>query len=347
MRFKKSTTEILENMKKGYHYCRLSQALQKGYEIVVAGITSFQKKIQIPDVYSKKEIEQIISAVIMEQFHLFYFNPREIRILQTGSLYVFLFEYIYDKKKAEQLFQQIEENANFVLSQIITDDMDDYKKCMAVHDYMTENIRYNFSALSVNYAYDAFTVEGSLIKKQAVCEGIAKGIGYLLDKLKIQNIVVYGSSDIDGQQIGHAWNMMELSGDYYHMDVTWDLQEINHFTNHSHTYFNLDDESMLMNHFWELQDYPRCKSKRENYYVKQKKYFRTFQSFELYVQKFLKENQVYMDVRFEDILEIPDDGGKFLVELVKKNAEYMGKKFQISFVFHPYNYVFQADIVYQ
>lgn len=346
MGFHKSDVEILESRKKGYHYSRLSANQQRGYELAAAALSSFQKKVQIPDIGSKEEMEQIIVAVMMEQFQFFYLNPRKIGILQSGLQYAFSFEYIYDKKQAVQLSEQIERQADFILSQIIKMEMDDYGKCLAVHDYMTENICYQFSALSVNYAYDAFTAEGSLIKKQAVCEGIAKGIGYLLNKLGIENIVVCGFSDIDGERVNHAWNMVKLEGNYYHIDATWDLQEINHFTNHSHMYFNLDDDAMLMNHFWELQNYPRCRMMKENYYVKQKRYFRTFRSFELYVRKVLEEKQNYIDARFEDTLEMPEDGGDFLSEFVKRNAEYMGKKLQISFVFHPWHYVFQADIVY-
>ncbi len=335
-----------KNIKKGNHYGNLSPVQQQAYDAVAEGIASFQKKVQAKGISSKEEMEKVILAVIWEQPQLFYFNCNEMSIVQMGSGYIFSVDYIYDKRKSVQMQQQIEESADFILSQVITDGMDSYQKCMAVHDYMTENIRYNFSALSVNYAYDAFTLEGSILKKQAVCEGIAKGVSYLLDKLGITNIIVCGSSDINGQRIGHAWNMVELGGQYYHIDVTWDLQEINHFTNYSHMYFNLDDESMLTNHYWELEDYPSCNSSKENYYVKEKRYFRTIRSFELYAQKFLKDGQAYMDVRFEDTLEIPENGGEYLAGLLKKNASYLRKGFQISYVFNPYNYVFQADITY-
>ncbi len=342
----KNRTGVLDHLEKGFYYEKLSSIQQKGYETVTNGIAAFQKRMQISDVSSKEEAEQIIRAVAMEQFQFFYANLQQISISQSGSQIFFSIEYIYDKKKTAELKRQIEEKADFILSQIIMDDMDDYEKCQAVHDYITENIRYNFSALSVSYVYDAFTVEGALLKKQAVCMGIAKGIAYLLNRLGIYNLIVCGSSDIDGNRINHAWNMARQGGNYYHIDATWDLQEINHFTNHSHMYFNLDDDAMLTNHFWELQDYPNCDSNFENYYVREKRFFRSIHSFELYVRQFLKEKQIYMDIKFEDTLDFADDGGEYVAGLIKKNANYLGMSFQISCIFNFYNYVFQAEITY-
>ena len=81
--------------------------------------------------------------------------------------------------------------------------------------------------------------------------------------------------------------------------------------------------------------------------MKQKRYFRTMRSFELYCQRFLKANLTYMDVRFEDILEIPDDGGRYIAEILQKQAAFVGKGFRLNFLFNANSYVFQAELQYQ
>ncbi len=330
---------------RGYRYEHLPEKLREDYNLVAAGISNFQKRIPVSNAVSREDMDLLAETVLMEQIQFFYVNPLQINLVKIGGKYAFEFEYIYDKKTAAAILEQIDESAKFILSQIITEGMTDYEKTLAVHDYITENVQYNFSALSLGYVYDAHTIEGALLKKQAVCEGIAKGIAYLLNKLDIQNIIVKGDSEIEGEEVGHAWNIVELGGDYYHIDATWDLQEVNHFTSRSHMYFNLDDDSMVMNHDWKLDNYPSCDSNRENYYVKEKRYFRTMRSFELFVRKFLQESGTYMDVRFEDTLEIPDDGGKYIASVIQKTAEYMGKGFQISYIFNAGTYVFQANVL--
>ena len=346
MAFKRANREIVQNIKKGYYYRKMPPALQKGYEIAAEGILSFQKKVKIADCSGKEEMERIIRAVLMEHPQFFYLNAKDIGVVNAGEAFSFSFHYLYDKKDAIQLLQQIDNRADYILSEIITDGMTDYDKCVAIHDYVTNHIRYNFSAAAVSYIYDAFTIEGPILKNQAVCEGIAKTIAYLLDKLSVNHLIVAGFSDIDGVHAPHAWNMVELEGSYYHIDATWDLQEINHFTNCSHMYVNLDDDSMLENHDWELGDYPSCDKRAENYYVKEGRFFRSMRSFELYAQKFLQEGQSFMDARFEDVLDLPDENGNYLAEIIQKSAVYAGKRCQVSFVFHPCNYVFQANVMY-
>lgn len=339
-------THEFEASEKGYHYEHLDENLKKEYDKVVQSICRFQRKVSTYDVNNIEEMNTLMKAIIFEQPQFFYLNTKKVNVIRQENQYLYEFDYIYDKKTAQQIMQEIEEKTEYIFSQIITNEMSDYEKILSIHDYLTDCIQYDFSALSLDYVYDAFTIEGALLKKRAVCEGIAKGIAYLLGKLGIPVMVVIGSSEIDGQEMDHAWNIVELGGQYYHIDATWDLQEINHFSSMSHLYFNLDDESMLENHNWKLEEYPSCSSIKYNYYVQKKTYFRTIRSFELFIREVLKESRTYIDVRFEDTLDIPDEDGKYIVSLIEKNARYLGKEFEISYVFHPDNYVFQANMAF-
>lgn len=330
----------------GYHYEKLSEKQQEAYRLSIQAILSWQKKLTLNTAFSKEEINRILSAVINDHPEIFWLNPNAFGISQGMGRSSLTFEYIYDKKEMAVKKARMKEQAEFIIDQNIDDVMTDYEKCLALHDYLTDNIRYNFSAMSVNYVYDAFTIEGSILKHQAVCAGIAKGLSYLLSMLGIPNIIVEGSSKIDGENVGHAWNMVKFGAHYYHIDATWDLQEINHFSNRSHMFFALDDESILDNHTWELNDYPTCDALEYNYYVKKKQYFRSFRSFELYLQKFLKGKRKYMDVRFEDTLDFSEGGSRKVMKLIEKNASYVDVGYQISYLFHDATNVFQADFTY-
>ena len=336
----------LGELQKGIRYELLSQEEKEGFEVLGSGLLSFSKSIRVP-ASNRKAMERILDAVVYDNPNICYFNPTEFSMTQRGDFYSFSFEYIYDRKKAKEVMDAVSNEADYIISQFITEDMSDYEKCLAVHDYMTENIHYNFSAISVSFVHEAFTVEGAILKKQAVCNGIAKAVALLLNRAGVPCTVVQGSSAIDENEIDHAWNMVLLDGKYYHMDVTWDLYEVNRFTNRSHMYMNLDDESMLNNHNWDIEAYPECSSYSENYYVKQKRFFRTMRSFELYCQKFLRAKLPFLDVRFEDTLGIPDDGGKYIAETLQKQANLLGKSYRGSFIFNFCTGVFQMQLQYQ
>ena len=73
---------------------------------------------------------------------------------------------------------------------------------------------------------------------------------------------------------------------------------------------------------------------KENFYVKQKRYCRTMRDFEWDCQRFLKANLTYMDGRFEDTLEIPADGGRYIGGILQKQAALVVKRFQMTFLFN-------------
>lgn len=346
MDFFGSNAEPIVPLRMGMQYQLLPENLRSGFKVLGNGLLSFQKTIRVP-AKNKKDLERILDAVIYDNPNICYFNPSEFSIGSLGTLLTISFDYVYNRKKAAEIMKAVDDEAEYIISQFIMGDMSDYDKCVAIHDYMTENIHYNFSAMSVNFVHDAFTVEGALLKHQAVCNGIAKAVSLILNKLSIPCTVVQGYSTINENDIKHAWNMVKLGDEYYHIDVTWDLQEVNRFSRRSHMYMNLDDESMLNNHSWDIEAYPTCDSIKENFYVKQKRYFRTMRSFVLYCQRFLKANLTYMDVRLEDTLEIPDDGGRYLADILQKQAALVGKRFQIIFLFNANSYVFQAELRYQ
>lgn len=346
MGFFNNSKDTVYKLNKGFLYHQLPDELRSGYDTVGNGILSFQKSIRVMGVSERSDIIRILDTVMLDNPGLCYFNPNEFQIGIMGQAGVISVQYIYDRRKALQIMGDVDEKANFILSQIIADDMTDYDKCLAVHDYMTENIHYNFSAVSVNYVYDAFTAEGSILKHQAVCIGIAKAVALLLMKLGIFCTIVQGMSNIDGKEVEHAWNIIEINKRFYHIDATWDLQEINHFTSRSHMYMNLDDESMLNNHSWNIESYPTCNSNLENYYVKERRYFRTIRSYELYCRRFLKEKNTYMDVRFEDTIEIPNDNGRMLADILIKQAALLGIACQISHLFNSRSFVFQSELHY-
>ena len=88
----------------------------------------------------------------------------------------------------------------------------DYQKIRAIYDYLTKNIKYDYSKNKDPLVYTPYA---ALIKKKAVCQGIAVAAYNLMLKAGIDCRVITGSN--------HAWNIVKLEGKYYYIDATWDL----------------------------------------------------------------------------------------------------------------------------
>ncbi len=105
-----------------------------------------------------------------------------------------------------------------------------YELECAVHDLLCSSIEYdtNHKLKLTSYA--------ALVEGRAVCEGYARAMQLLLQKLSIPCILVNGIAD--GQ--GHMWNMVKLENDWYHLDATWDDVIGSDLTVHG--FFNMNDE---------------------------------------------------------------------------------------------------------
>ena len=66
----------------------------------------------------------------------------------------------------------------------------------------------------------------------------------MMQKMGIPSAVVIGSTD----GINHAWNILELDGEYYLMDVTWDDPVGNPADTYYYNYFNITDNQMANDH---------------------------------------------------------------------------------------------------
>lgn len=81
-----------------------------------------------------------------------------------------------------------------------------YDKIRAVHDYLCNTVVYQETGEDSHSAY------GALINKTAVCEGYALAFQKIMDTMGIPCFVATGNQ--------HAWNVVQVDGQWYHIDVT-------------------------------------------------------------------------------------------------------------------------------
>ena len=123
----------------------------------------------------------------------------------------------------------------------------------SIHDYMVNSISYDYEALrnkSMNRCL--FNIYGVINNRLAVCEGIAKFVKLTLNKLGIECFICGGKCILENEKIeDHAWNVIKIEEDYYHIDVTWDIRRDDAQNKRivPYDYFNLDDANISRDHF--------------------------------------------------------------------------------------------------
>ncbi len=161
--------------------------------------------------------------------------------------------------------QVILQSCRDLLGEIITEEMSDYEKELAVHDWMIAWAEYDQAALSslpgAQPTPDSDNPYGFFTGRAAICTGYTSTFQLLMDLLDIECVTVEGTA-YNGTE-DHAWNMVRLDGDWYCVDVTWDdpVSSTPVSPAAAHMYFNVTSDFMRQfSHQWDEEGVPAAEA---------------------------------------------------------------------------------------
>ncbi len=250
----------------GFYYKNLDDDEKIAYELIAEKIESFPSKIRVPEIGSDK-LSDVFEALLYDNPEYFFFS--EMCSTETdhfGRCY-FVPEYSMSISDYAEDIEELEKVRDYILEST-SSFTDDYEKELYVHDYIVEKCEYvekTGGTYSSGY--------GCLVKGAASCEGYAKAVKYLLDELEIENHIVLGTASGDeAAGEGHAWNVVKINSEYYHLDATWD-DPVGDAAENRYAYFNLTDDEISKTHKTYERFLGECVSTEDNYYVKNSLYF--------------------------------------------------------------------------
>ena len=160
---------------------------------------------------------------------------------------------------AEKIYNEMKK----VLIEIIDDNMSDVEKAKAIYEWLILNVTYDGELLQLVSKnknvkeYNGFYLEGVFLDKKAVCEGIAKAFACLANIEGIPCVIVEGYQTNNPKGVGHAWNKININGNWYIIDATSGGIIVNEkFEILSYQYFLISENTMSLkyksNNFVEL-----------------------------------------------------------------------------------------------
>lgn len=176
--------------------------------------------------------QSAIDAFFYDHPELFYIDLSKISLLTktktlgTKSTYYvsivpqdnknYLYSQFSSESQLEQAINQVESIRNSFINGVSGDN---YHKILQVHDTLVNLIEYDTTYNRTN----THNIYGALIEKNVVCEGYARSFKYILDALNIPCVLVSGNAtNSAGETESHMWNYVQINGNWYGVDVTWD-----------------------------------------------------------------------------------------------------------------------------
>ena len=139
---------------------------------------------------------------------------------------------------------------------ILTFDLDgltQYEKVKTLYQYVIDRMTYKDLGTKIAHSPMGFLFHG-----EGVCQAYAVSLHMLLERAGIESRYIIGSIHEDllneGESGAHAWNMVKLDGNWYHLDATWDDEES------SWEYFLVSDTRMGFSRSWDTEYYEKAES---------------------------------------------------------------------------------------
>ena len=245
-RFGRSILEQMDN----------STALCYAYDKLVEGSVSRSDRVDISHRTHRINAEEatVVWEVVTSDYPEFFWLDRGVSLRGTEDTITSFG--ISVPANVEEQMAAIEARVAELTADLT--DKSDYEKSLILHDRVAHAVTYQ-------YGTNDQTVIGSLLEGTSVCAGYARGYQLLMQAVGIPVFYVTGRS----KNQGHAWNLVQLDGEWYYTDVTWDDQtEDGGYVYYA--YFNMDYEQMCEEHTAEeFAEYlPRTTATAANYHVR-------------------------------------------------------------------------------
>ncbi|MBR7161959.1 MAG: hypothetical protein IKD07_06040 [Clostridia bacterium] len=290
---------LTEYMK--YYYLALPPHKKTIYRELYDGFKDRRTMIDVhtdPRAVSIEEVAEVALAVYNDTPSFYYLDVSSYSWIPMPYGYRYSQSYLYSAQDIAYYDRYLEEGWQRFERMYLTPSMSEYDKEKAIHDYLVKTIVYDEAALiDPDASREAFNILGALIKKRAVCHGIACAFKYLCDCCRIKCFVVVGDALPIESNEKHAWNIVKIDDESYHVDVTWDIKkkgDISFF----YDYFNLSDPLIRFDHTWQSDLYPPCTAKEHNYYYKNRLFVRSVSELTDFVANALKNGSRYIAVKF-------------------------------------------------
>lgn len=273
-----------------YYYRQMNRQQQSVYHAMLEGFTSLASSFPVLRL-SMRELSEIFFRLRLDNPWIFYVTSFSCRYAEGAESMQLTPVYMFEKKKIKEHQKALQGRVARLVrpAQAMRTDLE---KELYIHEFICNHVTYD--KLKKSYSHE---IIGSLQQGIGVCEGIAKTVKLLCDEMGIPCIIAICDADPDhGVKYRHAWNVIKIQGQWYHLDATFD-NSLGRYGQKRFDYFNLDDKKIFRDHRPVMYPIPACTDGNHFYY---------------------KENRLSL-TKMEDV-------GKRLRTVLRKKQEY--------FVFH-------------
>lgn len=213
-------------------------AMRTNIELLKTGTAAIPISVSIPSGYSKaqvgRDLQTGMDAFDRDYSEVFWLDVKKLSLSYRigggrleGQFIPVHGNYFSNDYTSQAEVEQDIHSVEGVINQLTFSAVgSDYEKLRYFHDYIVDRTDYNEKLFTNQASPKAWEITSALFygntdKNNAdnpVCEGYARSLKVLCDRVGIPNMLVSGI----GKGGAHMWNYVRLDGVWYAVDATWD-----------------------------------------------------------------------------------------------------------------------------
>ncbi len=245
-----------------YYYQHLDRRGQAAYHAMKAGFTALSPSFSVPRL-DGRVLSDIFFQLRLDCPEIFYVTGFSYRFAHGAENVELLPEYLFEKSKIRDHQKALSARIEKLVRPLR--DKSPWEQESCIHDFICANVRYD--KLKKPYSHE---IIGPLGQGVGVCEGIAKSVKALCDALGLWCIIAISEANPEqGVKYRHAWNILRLDGQYFHLDATFD-NSLGQDGVIRYDYCNLDDARLFRDHQPVVYPIPSCPDNSRFFYRENK-----------------------------------------------------------------------------
>lgn len=180
------------------------------YESVESSIRVHAETLRVTNSPQESDVRNAIRWVMRDNPDIFWFIHQYHFDKENGILSL---RYRCSLERCATIQKSIDEvvEKDFQINFVCT--LTQLEQVAYVYKWMLTYCNYN-----TNSAYNQ-SIDSVFVRRNSVCTGYAKAAQYLFKLLGIESRLVFGRLNNDKEDGRHCWNIVNIDGQYYHLDV--------------------------------------------------------------------------------------------------------------------------------
>ncbi len=277
---------------------------QRKYDELLSLLSTDEEKIRFP-ISSFESGQRVVDAVKNDHPEIFYLSGRYL-FSQVGFQKVLILEREIPAEESKRMLFQMQSRIRQAFIPI-RNLPSAYKKILYVHDWFLKNITYDVTSPRMH------SIVGPLMENRGCCQGISLAAKMIFDYLNIPSLVLFGKGmRVPTIMESHAWNVVKIDQEYYHLDITFDL------SGKIHAYLNVTDKEVKMTHQYKELPGIRCTETEWNYHVQNRCVFHSLEEAEKFVSAHVFSIGKPLEVKIDSLDN--QDYSTRLMQAIRKNG---------------------------